>query len=187
MTAAMVDPRSPGNVDKTTTAPADVADGVLRQVDPRFVKVQRITAWIVTAALSIGTATGLAIAFLVIGPPTWVLYLALAGWVLLTVFLGWIAEKHPRWEHHFRRYRLTSTGIEIRGGILWRQVTSVPRSRVQHIDVAQGPLMRRYELAQLIIHTAGTEHATVELNGLAHDTALGLRDFLIRGGDDHVV
>ena len=70
---------------------------------------------------------------------------------------------------------------------MWRQVTSVPRSRVQHIDVAQGPLIRRFELAQLIIHTAGTEHATVELNGLAHDVALRLRDFLIRGGDDHVV
>ena len=66
-------------------------------------------------------------------------------------------------------------------------MTNVPRSRVQHTDVAQGPLERRYGLGTLVIYTAGTEHAKVALPGLAYADALRIRDQLLpREGADAV-
>jgi membrane protein YdbS with pleckstrin-like domain len=63
--------------------------------------------------------------------------------------------------------------------VIWRAVSNVPRSRVQHTDVAQGPLDRKYGLGKLIIYTAGTQHSRVELPGLEHQTALAIRDHLL--------
>ena len=71
--------------------------------------------------------------------------------------------------------------------MLWRSVSSVPRSRVQHTDVSQGPIERLFELSTLIIYTAGTEHASISLSGLPRATALEIRDHLIEGGQDDAV
>jgi hypothetical protein len=70
-------------------------------------------------------------------------------------------------------------GIEIREGVVWRAVTNVPRSRVQHTDVSQGPLERRFGIGTLVIHTAGTDSAVVSLRGLTHESALAIRDHLL--------
>jgi hypothetical protein len=50
---------------------------------------------------------------------------------------------------------------------------------VQHIDVTQGPLQRNYNIAQLILHTAGTMNASVSLTGLSHEKAVEIRDELL--------
>jgi membrane protein YdbS with pleckstrin-like domain len=75
--------------------------------------------------------------------------------------------------------------IEIRRGVYWRAVITVPRSRVQHTDVSQGPLERSFGLGTLVIYTAGTEHAKVSLSGLEHTRALRIREHLLptEGGD----
>ena len=68
----------------------------------------------------------------------------------------------------------------------WRTVVTVPRSRVQHTDVSQGPLERRFGLGTLVVYTAGTDHARVSLGGLAHAHALRIREQLLPRGDDAV-
>jgi hypothetical protein len=93
----------------------------------------------------------------------------------------WHAIRWPAraYEHTF--YRVDDQGIEIRKGVYWRVVINVPRSRVQHIDVSQGPLERRFGLGKLSIYTAGTEYALVALRGLTHERALRIRDHLLPG------
>ena len=77
-------------------------------------------------------------------------------------------------------------GIEIKQGVVWRRIINVPRSRMQHTDVSQGPIERSFGLGTLVIFTAGTEHARVQLHGLDHGLALRIRDHLLSsgGGDD---
>lgn len=80
-----------------------------------------------------------------------------------------------------RRYRSWgySEGEEelaISRGMLVRVRTIVPFGRVQHIDVAQGPVERRFGLATLILHTAGTRGAAVPLPGLKQELAEAMRD-----------
>jgi hypothetical protein len=164
-------------------AGTSLADDVLRPVDIRSLTLDRITSWIVTAIIVTGALAGVLIVWVTAGPP--VLLIALMGlaWAALAALLSWLSQRWPRWEYDRKRYRLSRLGIEIRKGVLWRATINVPRSRIQHTDVTQGPLMRRYGLATLVIHTAGTENAAVELSGLGHETALALRDFLIAGGE----
>ena len=84
-------------------------------------------------------------------------------------------------------YRVDPAGIEIKRGVIWRKVISVPRSRVQHTDVLQGPVERKFGLARLIIHTAGTENSSVSLEGLEFEKASEIRDYLISdSGNDAV-
>ena len=87
---------------------------------------------------------------------------------------------------HYRalEYGIDGQGIAIRRGIFWRSRILLPRIRVQHSDVSQGPLQRRYGIATLKFYTAGSHYTKVELPGLAHDDALALRDALLAQGGD---
>ena len=112
--------------------------------------------------------------------PEWTRWPLAGVWVFCTLGLAILAHKLPVWDYRHCRYRVSLLGIEIRRGIFWKKVTSVPLSRVQHTDVSQGPLQRHFGIATLTVHTAGTEQASVELSGLSHEDALQVRDFLIR-------
>jgi uncharacterized protein len=84
-------------------------------------------------------------------------------------------------EAHYRRLRfgIDATGIAIEYGILWQSRIAVPRARIQHTDVSQGPLQRRYGVGTLKLYTAGSRYTKIELPGLAHADALALRDALL--------
>jgi membrane protein YdbS with pleckstrin-like domain len=86
----------------------------------------------------------------------------------------------PRRRYRRWGYREGADELHIVRGMLIRVRTIVPFGRVQHIDVAQGPVQRPFGLATLILHTAGTHGATVALPGLAMADAEAMRD-RIRG------
>jgi membrane protein YdbS with pleckstrin-like domain len=96
----------------------------------------------------------------------------------LVAFDGVLAVVLPPLRWRRASWRVDERGVEIRDGVWWRSRVAVPRSRVQHLDVVQGPVQRRFGLGTLVLHTAGTADASVPLAGLAHETALALRDDL---------
>ena len=152
-------------------------------MDPRSISVRRISGWIFVAAFGAATLLALAIVFLVAdGMPGWVRGLLLILWVALTFLNGGYAHIWPVKAYRRTSYRVDDQGIEIRRGVYWRVAINVPRSRVQHTDVSQGPLERRYGLGTLVIHTAGTQHARVALPGLEHGLALRIREHLLPSG-----
>lgn len=106
--------------------------------------------------------------------------LVLAGALLGAAFGAWLGHKH--WKH--THWRLDGDGFNLRRGRLWRSETRVPASRVQHLDLKRGPLQRRYGLATLVIHTAGTRHSAVAVSGLDAGDAERLRDRLAHQPDD---
>jgi membrane protein YdbS with pleckstrin-like domain len=90
---------------------------------------------------------------------------------------------------YFRRlrFRVDASGIAIERGIFWRSRIAVPRARIQHTDVSQGPLQRRFGVGTLKLYTAGSRYTKIELPGLAHADALALRDALLaKSGDSGV-
>ena len=148
--------------------------------------LQRVVGWIVTAVISSANLLGLVIVLLAV-PLAWVKGLVALVWLGVTLALAWSSHNWPGIEHRHASYKVDGQGIEIKRGVWWRKVINVPRSRVQHTDVSQGPLERRYGLGTLVIFTAGTDHARVDLKGLDHATALSIRDHLLpREGDDAV-
>ena len=153
-------------------------------LDPRSVTTGRLTGAIFVTALSF--------AALVVGISTALgaswnraqTALFLAAWLSATTIGAVLAYVWPKARYRRIRYRIDDQGLTIRRGIFWRSETFVPRSRVQHTDVLQGPVQRMFELATLIVHTAGTQDAAVGLSGLSYDAALPIRDFLIAGDTD---
>ncbi|MEH6702782.1 PH domain-containing protein [Parasphingorhabdus sp.] len=73
-------------------------------------------------------------------------------------------------------YDMGDEQLRVLRGFLWRTDTIVPFNRIQHIDVAQGPLQRLFDLSTLIVHTAGTHNSIVTLPGLATIDAEAMRE-----------
>ena len=120
-------------------------------------------AWSFTAAIAIG------VSFLFFR------FLMAVWWPVLT----W-----QRWG-----YRLTERELLISRGVLLRSVTAIPVTRVQHVDVLQGPLEQWLELARLQVHTASGLGADGSIPGLERPIADQLRDRLVHAevrGDDGV-
>ena len=157
-------------------------------LDPRSIQVQRIAGAIFTAIVSVVLLFGGTIAVIAADDiPVWVPPAMLVLWLAGSVLLAWHAYRWPPLEYRHTSYRADGLGLEIRRGVSWRDVIHVPRSRVQHTDVSQGPVERRYGLGTLVIYTAGTVYAKVDLAGLEHGTALRLRDHLLPSGDADAV
>ena len=147
----------------------------------------RLARGIASAVLAAGTLVGLSITLLVGSHGRWVALLLAASWFVLNTAFTSLGFFWPQLQFRHTSYRVDALGIRIRRGVVWRSEISVPRSRVQHTDVSRGPVERGFGLATLIIHTAGTEHATVSLSGLAVDVANGIRNYLIEGGEGDAV
>ena len=156
-------------------------------LDPRFVSYRRFVGRLHALVVAALTFVMMVIVFITAddrsGLELAAVSLAAVGAVALA---AWLAESWPPREYAHTRYRLDRDGLQIARGIYWRSVTHVPRTRVQHTDVSQGPIERKYGLGTLIVYTAGTDHARIALPGLAFDTAAALRDELRtdRGHDD---
>lgn len=162
-------------------------NGEWRALDPAYVPAERLTGWITLAAVTAVWALAFGFAWGLDTIARWIdLALAAAGAMVLPL-LTWLATGWPALAYRHWAYRADDHGIEIRSGVVIRRVTTVPKSRVQHTDVSQGPIERRFGLGTLVIYTAGTEYARVELPGLPHGLAMGIRDSLLpRTGDDAV-
>lgn len=151
----------------------------MHSLDPRIIDVRRIVGLIFTACVSTGLLISLGIAGFSVRPG-WRVLLVVAGvWLAVTVGLAAWLWRWPVIAYRHASYRLDDEGLEIRRGVVWRRIINVPRSRVQHTDVSQGPLERSHGLSTLVVHTAGTEHARVGLPGLSRETALHMRDQLL--------
>lgn len=89
----------------------------------------------------------------------------------LAAILVFPARRYRHWG-----YAEGEDELQIRHGSIVRVRTIVPFGRVQHSDVAQGPVQRPFGLATLVLHTAGTHGASVQLPGLALADAEAMRD-----------
>ena len=161
-------------------------DGFER-LDSRFVDVQQIVGLITAGVVAAGALVGLGSFGLAVRAAWTIVGIGTLAWLVASLLLAWWLWVWPRKAYAHASYRLDADGLEIRRGVVWRSVINVPRTRVQHTDVSQGPIERSYGLSTLIVHTAGSEHARVALPGLSRENALALRDQLLpRDGRDAV-
>lgn len=145
----------------------------LSHVDSATISVWRWHAAI-TAVFFIVVAGAFSLPLPFMWPMLWpvaMLIVAIAG-----VALSWW---WPPLSYQHLRFGVDETGIAIESGVIWRSRIALPRVRIQHTDVSQGPLQRRYGVGTLKLYTAGSRHTRIELPGLAYDDAIALRDALL--------
>jgi membrane protein YdbS with pleckstrin-like domain len=145
---------------------AGVDEVELTRLDPRYPRLLRLGVLLWLLPFLIGAIVLEAAAMPFPG-------LALAPVVLVG---GYALLRIPLRRYEARGYHMGADRLRVVKGLLFHVDTVVPFGRVQHLDVEQGPLERLYGLATLTLHTAGTHNASVALPGLAHETALEMRE-----------
>jgi len=91
-------------------------------------------------------------------------FLEISGWwyalgiiiALIYFILKVVVIPNIRWK--IWRYEVREKEVELQHGVFVISRTLIPMVRVQHVDTVQGPLLRRYRLASLLISTAATVH-----------------------------
>ena len=192
-------PLEAGNVPATGNAPEGLSTAQqgkptelepdFHRLDPKNIRVEMIAGSIASGVMSLGGVIGTVVAYFAVEAP-WVWWLILGIVVLLCLWLWVLTLIWPGIEYKYTSWKLDELGLEIRRGVLWRHRITVPRARVQHVDVSQGPLQRNFGLAKLTVYTAGTQNSSVELEGVVHPVALAARDNLISKNErdpQHVV
>ena len=137
----------------------------------RVLRIRSAIGWLIVSALA-AVADGV-LSWRTGVPPGLLVGAAIVFGVLSTVFF--VPRRWRRWGYAF-----TGSELHLARGWLFRLHTIVPVSRVQHIDVAQGPIERGAGVAALTLHTAGTENSLVVLPGISRRRAEEIRD-AIRG------
>ena len=142
-------------------------DGELTRLDPAHKTVMRIEIILMALPVLVGAIVLELLDILpwrgvFVGP-----VLVIAAILILLV---------PLRRYLARGYDMASDRLRVVRGLLFRHDTVVPFGRVQHIDVEQGPLERMFDIARLILHTAGTHNSSVVLPGLKHEDALAMRE-----------
>lgn len=148
-------------------------------VDWNMVRAERVSGWIFFLVVTLAALVALSLVTFFNWPPGIVIAVLWAAAGIATLLLVWVVHFLPAIQYRNLSYRLGPLGLEIRRGILWKRRITVPISRVQHTDVAQGPLQRRYGIGKITVYTAGTQNASVELDGLNFFVAGQLRDALV--------
>lgn len=100
------------------------------------------------------------------------LQIILAIYVTVALLLFLLNFLLITYRYKFFRYEISDKEVIFQKGFIFRSITYVPFSRIQHIETEQGPFLRKEKLMELIIHTAATNH---HIAGLSIDDALMVR------------
>lgn len=112
------------------------------------------------------------------------IYIVAAFTVFVVGFLFVYLFPKIRWQRW--RYEVREHEIEVQHGLFIVQRTLIPMVRVQHVDMVQGPFLKRYDLANISISTAATIHTIPALVVSEADTLRNRISVLARVAEDDV-
>jgi membrane protein YdbS with pleckstrin-like domain len=164
--------RSSARPDALESIPDSTASETLSRLDAAVRKV-----WGIKLAVAGVVVSGAALAYdvvalfeeesaLPIGAST---LLAICGTLAVSLTV-------PALRYRFWKYHLSAHELYLERGVVNRVQTIVPLRRIQHLDISQDIVEREFDLARLVVHTAGTRSSDVVLPGLAYAEAERLRD-----------
>jgi hypothetical protein len=157
-------------MDQTPLPPPPDEDDELTRVHPNYAHALRVQTALAALPVLVGAgAAELALRDLGVIPPG-----LIAGAVLLIAAA--LVIRIPQTRYNARGYQISADRLRVVRGLMFRSDTVVPFGRVQHIDVAQGPLERFFGIATLTLHTAGNHNASVSLPGLGEELAREMRE-----------
>lgn len=145
-------------------------DGELTRLHPNYAHALRVQAVLTSIPVLIGA---MVLELALRDAPRFSTGL-IAGPVLLVALA--LIIRIPMRRYSARGYQMSTDRLRVVRGVLMRSDTVVPFSRVQHIDVHQGPLERFFGIATLTLHTAGNHNASVALPGLGEPLAREMRE-----------
>lgn len=96
----------------------------------------------------------------------WLIAVTAVAALALSLLLLFVVPE-VRWRQW--QYKVDEHEIDLHHGIWFTRRTLVPVKRVQHVDTRQGPILRRYQLSDVVISTAATTHKIPALDEATAD------------------
>lgn len=152
------------------------AEDALRVLHPNVRKAWVLSGMLTTLVLSSGSGVAE------------FLWLARQGWYPLPGFVATgivfavllaISFGMPRLWYRAWRYQVREHDVILWHGVLWTVCQSVPRLRIQHVDINRDPIDRMLGLASVTLYTAGSGGEDATIPGLTPDEAETLREELL--------
>ncbi|OFV61165.1 PH domain-containing protein [Mammaliicoccus sciuri] len=91
----------------------------------------------------------------------WFLLIPVALIVVIAIY-GLIIQ--PYYMYRNFRYKINDDEINIKSGIFMIRETTIPMGRIQNVDLYEGFIMRKYNLANITLSTAGGNRMIQYLN-----------------------
>jgi membrane protein YdbS with pleckstrin-like domain len=152
----------PNHAARLPETEVGVAREPRERIDRRALRAWRVSGALASAGLLlIAAAVSLAL--------WWFALMPVVVAAACAVALVWVVPS-IRW--HRWRYAVNEREIDLQHGVVILTRTLVPMARVQHVDTRQGPILRHYGLATVVIATAA---GAQEIPALAVDVADALR------------
>jgi membrane protein YdbS with pleckstrin-like domain len=138
--------------------------------------------------VQVGWVVGRVVNAVVLGAGTAVAVASLSRWPLwapplaaAAVFAGALALGlvHARRLFTSWRWALREDDVVARYGVVFHVTRSIPRVRVQHVDVVSGPVDRALGLVEVALHVAGSAGPALAIPGLHPEEAEALRAALL--------
>jgi len=141
-------------------------------IDKSYLTVLRIE-WAISSSILIIIAIILTFFIKPIQEPIWI-SLIIVGWLLLTVGYAFFQTK----AFSQKAYALRDKDVIYKSGWIVQKTRTCPFNRIQHSSVSTGFIERKYGLATLILYTAGTDDADLQIPGLKEVDAYAMKEWI---------
>jgi uncharacterized protein len=135
-----------------------------------------LTVWRISGVINTGIEWAIAaltiLLLKIFKGPFWISVILIVLGILFT-YLNIFLFPKLRW--HRWSYEVREEEIELQHGIFFRTNRLIPMVRIQHVDTVQGPLLRKYNLASVVVATAASNH---EIPALEEKEAEELRTYI---------
>lgn len=149
----------------------DFRRAALERVSARFAPYAMISSAIFWLLLVIASVVGPRLPMVEFELPTWLPLVPASALIWFATVAGLDARR--------RRWALREHDLIYRSGLIWQSTAILPFSRIQHVETASGPLERLFGLMRVKCFTAGGLAADLTVEGLEHDDARRVRQYLL--------
>lgn len=147
-------------------------DVPLIPVERSYLTVIRIE-WTISSAILLIIATVLIFSLPSLQRPLWMSLIG-GAWLLLTLSYFYFQTK----AFSRKAYALRDKDVIYRSGWIVQTISTCPFNRIQHSSVNTGFFERKYGLATLILYTAGTNDADLQIAGLKESDAYAIKEWI---------
>ena len=77
-----------------------------------------------------------------------------------------------------KKYKIQDTNLSYRKGLLVQNITIVPFSRIQHIEIDEGPFERFFKLSTMSIYAAGDSGKDLKISGFKKEKAQEIKELI---------
>ena len=148
------------------------ADNIEYQgIEKGYRTIQTIVSLIFTGVI----ITGLSIIFWFSPAPTWIAAIVLSCWILIGVLQLVFIFKGFK----YRGFAIRARDLTYKKGWIFKKRVTVPFKRIQHVDIKQGPIDRKFGLAKLNVYTAGGNASDLAIPGIKIEDAHQYKSFIL--------